>query len=215
MQLLFLILVTFAWSNLDAQEAYKWKDSSGHTIYGSKPPKNRSDYETFKTRELSSYSENKVLKRMGKSAREAKVVEKEVGNPGEWEAKPTTRSIVKKDGPAKQKFSQVDEVMLKSGEPRLSFDSEGMITSCVVEVSNETDKQVFEISVAFEFPDGSLVPASGPFDLEVGAKADFSIPSELLPLDKVLGSKVGDALEEEGGKEQALPKVIVHSLGGK
>jgi hypothetical protein len=208
MKSLLIFSLSFIATNLYAQDAYKWKDSKGRVIYGAKPPKSNSNYESFKTRGLSTYSEKKVLKGLGQKVDDSNVKTNQ--------NKPKVSSGARTVSQAvnKPKFQNVDEVMLKSGIPKVTFDNQGMITACEVEVTNSTEKQVFEISVAFELPDGKLIPASGPFDLEKGASAMFFIPNELLPLEAKLGASFGDAMEGEDSKNQALPKVIIHSLGG-
>lgn len=202
--LLILLYSTHAFS----QDAYKWKDSEGRIIYGTKPPKTNQSVESFSTRKLSTYSENKVLKSMGKEPK-AKPPEFNIEK-----ADPKTRAGFKSiNKPDRKERSNVSEVLLKSELPKLSFNDKDQISSCTVIVQNHTDSHAFEISVAFEFPDGTLIPAAGPFELESKSEAEFYIPNELLPLDKKLGQELGDLNQEDNQKNAALPKVILHSLG--
>ena len=221
---IFLILFIFE-ASLLAQEAYKWKDSQGRVVYGTKPPSSIKDpdkIESIKLRKLSTYSENRVLKHLGKEPLEkVKTPEFNISKKVENGDK-SSKSLIDQTSRDKGSVSKtrtnvtrtnVSEVMLKSEVPVISKNDKGLITACKVEIVNITDKQAFEISVAFEFPDGTLIPATGPFELDAGAKAEFFIPNELLPIEEKLGTDLGDASTGESQKNQALPKVIIHSLG--
>ena len=52
-------------------ESYSWKDSSGRTIYGTKPPKNARVIEPLQTKPISRYSSKKMLARLGWEKRSA------------------------------------------------------------------------------------------------------------------------------------------------
>lgn len=202
-------LLTLVSSFVAAQDAYKWKDSEGRTVYGSKPPKSGEHVESFTTRKLSTYSENKVLRAMGKEPK-TKGAEKSPEFNIDAAKNKGAKSISKQE---QKKRAQVTEVLLKSDLPRIEKNPEGLITLCAVMVQNPTEFHAFEISVAFEFPDGALIPAVGPFELEPQSQAEFFIPNELLPLDKKLGTDHGDVPDSEKKSNIALPKVILHSLG--
>ena len=212
MRSLFLIVLLLLSSNAHSQDAYKWKDSKGRTIYGTKPPKTKGQVESFKLRKLSTYSENKVLKRLGKVPEEKEKTPEFNISKKKGSTNKKTRALAVKENSSR---SDVSEVMLRSYVPKLKFDDDGLIASCRVDVSNETDREAFEISVAFEFPDGSLVPAAGPFEMAANSIAEFYVPNELLPIAKKLGDNLGDSNADDSTLRQALPKVIIHSLGSR
>jgi len=68
----FLIFFIFLPQNVLA-DAYSWIDNEGNKVFGTKPPANAQNVEAFKTKKLSRYSSDKVLKRLG--TREASVEE--------------------------------------------------------------------------------------------------------------------------------------------
>ncbi len=200
--MLFVLLFCSA-SVVDAQESYKWKDADGKTVYGSKPPANAKGVERFSTRKLSKYSSNQVLKRAEgtKEDQHVNVVErksekgeifqdKRIGSPVGGNK---TRSIVS---------GQL--LHLKPATAVLTLNQLGEITSCEVEVFNEGEVPAQDVSVAFEFFEGTLIPGTGSFVIAPGTKEKYSVPDTLLPL----YFSVGDLPEEEAAVPS--PRVIVH-----
>ena len=78
------------------------------------------------------------------------------------------------------------------------------VSEVKVLVKNDSPKDAFEVSVAFSYPKGKLIPAKGPFEIASGGSAEFSIPEELLPV------PIDELTEVDG---ELKPKVILHSLG--
>jgi hypothetical protein len=184
-----------------AEDSYKWKDPDGKTVYGSKPPANAREVQRFSTRKLSRYSSRKVLERAESSSDMEEQVDRESGTGEIFEdrriAPPVkvnkTRSIVS---------GQPSD--LKPLAPKIKVNQLGEITSCKVEVLNEGELSVQDVSVAFEFFDGTLIPGAGPFVIPPGGKEQYEIPEALLPL----YFSVGDL--PEGEEDIPLPQVIVH-----
>jgi len=159
------------------QDAYKWKDSSGRTIYGNKAPQSSSNVESFETRELSTYNSSKALSRMGTEEVKKSMPEE------------TTRDI-----------GGAGELELTTNDVEVSKNDEGQIVSVKVKVINNSEKDALDVSVAFKFADGQLVPAEGPFEIKAKGEAEYQIPKELLPV------------ELKAGTKDEPPKAITHGL---
>jgi hypothetical protein len=179
-----LFLLVFHSSSL-AEDSYSWVDHNGHVIYGSTPPKDAQSVKKLPTKYLSRYSSDKMLKRLG------------------WNTSKTPHSAKGE----KKDFRPAQPVTLEQGDLRIEFNEQQQITSCVVPLRNTGANNAAEISLAFDFPDGTLVPGVGPDSIAANSAADYSIPKELLPL----------TIRLEPGKEQdqnsIMPKVIIHGIG--
>jgi hypothetical protein len=196
-----ILLCNFCVSGLIlADDSFRWKDPDGKTVYGSKPPANARDVERFSTRKISRYSSSKVLERSDTTEEQEVVNNEESDSSGEVFkdkrlAPPSkgTRSIVS---------GQIPE--LRPLEPILKINKLGEIVACKVEVLNKGELPVQDVSVAFEFFDGTLIPGAGPFVIPPDGKGLYEIPEALLPL----YFSFGDVPEAE--EEIPLPQVIVH-----
>ena len=171
----------------NAQDAYKWTDKSGRVIYGNKSPK-EGNATSFKTRELSKYSSTSVLKHMGSDLPKKTMPEGSYTSKGS-KAAGDSKSI----GGAGELILDTEEVVVTKNE-------EGQFTSVKVRVINSSDKDALDVSVAFKFSDGQLVPAEGPFEVPAKDSAEYKIPDELLPV------------ELKGGSSSESPKAITHGL---
>jgi hypothetical protein len=179
-----LLLLAFQSSSL-AEDSYSWVDRNGHVFYGSTPPKDAQSVKKVPTKYLSRYSSDKMLKRLG------------------WNTSKTSHSG--KD--EKKNSPPALPATLEQGDLRIEFNEQQQVTSCTVPIRNTGTGNAAEISVAFDFSDGTLVPGVGPDSIAANSAADYSIPRELLPL----------TLHLESGKEQdqnaIMPKVIMHGVG--
>ena len=172
-----------------AQSSFSWKDSSGRTVYGSKPPKSASSVSTLKTRELSRYSSDKVLKRSR-------------GSDAGTSVSTQKKAAVSQGKPARYS-TEGEQFLAASFEKKLSkidYGENRKVTYCEAEVSNIGVRTAKDVSVAFEFSDGTLVPAVGPGSLDAGKRGSYTIPDDLLPLE----------VEPKAASEK--PEIIVHGL---
>jgi hypothetical protein len=187
---------------LYAQDSYKWVDPSGSVVYGSKPPANARLVTKFKTRELSTYSSNKVLKRADGGEVELEQLhvqseeEGEVFEEKKAKAKPPVKNF--------RTISSDSSTSLVSGKPDLQVDAIGRVVHCSVIIKNESGIGKHDVSIAFKFFDGTLVPASGAFTISPDGEEKYSIPDTLLPL----SLSVGDLPKDE--EALPLPEVIIH-----
>ncbi|MCB0323476.1 MAG: DUF4124 domain-containing protein [Bdellovibrionales bacterium] len=173
--------------------AFSWVDKNGRTVYGSTPPKAAAGVKKLNTKPLSRYSSDKVLKRLGWDEREKEAAAERSSSPSDAGA-----GLPIDAAPAK----------LEPGEPNLTFGQAGEILGCRVTVTNPGAIPAAEISIAFEFPDGTLVPAVGPSTIAANSAADYVIPDELVPFFvKVKGENPLDPAQQR-------PKVIVHGAAG-
>lgn len=184
--LLFILCLTLSFSS-SAQDAYKWTDKSGRVIYGNKSPK-EGNATSIKTRELSKYSSTGVLKHMGSSVPEKTTPD------GTYSSKGSKATSEPKS------IAGAGELILETEEVAVTKDDEGHFTSVKVKVINPNDKDALDVSVAFKFSDGQLVPAEGPFEVPSKESAEYKIPDELLPV------------ELKAGSPDELPKAITHGL---
>ena len=168
-----------------AQDSYQWTDRNGRVFYGSTPPKNAVSVTRLQTKALSRYSSDKMLHRLG------------------WKNQSTTKA----SDSTKKSVAPVHPAKLTAGEVKLDISPEGKVSSCTVPVQNSGESSANEISIAFDFPDGTLVPGVGPNTIAPNSSADYSIPSELLPLPLHL-----DKTSDEQ-KANPTPKVVVHGVG--
>jgi hypothetical protein len=199
--LLLLFSIFYSPVSTLAEDAYKWKDSDGKTVYGSKPPSNARDVQRFGTREISRYSSTRVIER----------AESMVDNPEETSEAIETGEVFKdRKSSLPPRSSKTRSIVsaqsseLKPLVPQVRFNQLNEIVSCEVEVLNEGDMSVRDVSVAFEFFDGTLIPGAGPFVISPGSSEKYVIPEALLPL----FFSVGDL--PEGGEDVPAPAVIVH-----
>jgi hypothetical protein len=178
-------------------DAYSWIDKNGNRVYGTKPPKGAGSVSTLKTRTLSRYSSTKVLQRMGHN--ESAVAASNSGS---------TPSGGENSGSPAQSSSGATDISfvaaeLKAESPKIIVNDDKKIIACTVTVANLNEFTAGEISVAFEFEDGSLIPAVGPSELLSKNSADYAIPEDFLPL----------KLEADAPDPKAQPpKVIVHGF---
>lgn len=178
---LLIIIVSLIDLPLFAQDAYKWTDKSGRVIYGNKAPKSNSKVTGISTRGLSKYNSDKVLKRMG-------------GVPPVKVSKDVATKDINKD------ISGASETVLETLEVEALQDESGAYTSVKVKVVNPGEKDALDVSVAFKFNDGQLVPAEGPFEISSKGEAEYKIPEELLPV------------EVKPSQSKEPPKAIVHGF---
>lgn len=185
------ILLTFGvLSDLSAQDAYKWKDSSGRVIYGNKAPKSAPQVEGITTRELSTYSSSKALSRMGTEEVKKSMPEGSYKSVGSKDSGDVTKNI-----------GGAGELSLETKDVEVLKNDEGFITSVKVKVVNPNERDALDVSVAFKFADGQLIPAEGPFELPAKGEGEYKIPAELLPVQLKAGTK------------DELPTAITHGLG--
>lgn len=170
-----------------AEDSYSWTDRNGHVFYGSTPPKDAQSVKKLPTKYLSRYSSDKMLKRLG------------------WNTVKTPHPTTGKE--EKKTSRSAQPAALEQADLRIEFNEQHQVTSCVIPVRNTGTTNAVEISVAFDFPDGTLVPGVGPDTIAANSAADYSIPKELLPL----------TLRAQEGKEEDqnsfTPKVIIHGVG--
>lgn len=180
-----------------AADAYSWVDNNGHTIYGTKPPKGAHSVSTLKTRKLSKYSSSRVLER---------IVHKEKNiSSTKNKDKTNTRGRLSTKSQTDSKNTQWSFVAaeLNAEKPELQLNSSGEVKDCRVFINNQNDFIAADVSVAFEFEDGALIPAVGPSEIAANSSAEFLIPDEFLPL--IIESK-------DKGKQTAAPQVISHGF---
>ncbi len=189
----YLFSLIFLLTSIDvssAQDAYKWTDKSGRVIYGNKAPKAASSVKGIKTRELSTYSSTKVLKQMGSSLPKKTMPEGTYTSKG---SKATSENRSNQLG--------VGELVLETEEVQVVKAEDGSFSSVKVQVINSNEKDALDVSVAFKFSDGQLIPAEGAFEIPAKEKAEYKIPDELLPV------------ELNANSPDELPKAITHGLG--
>ncbi len=180
-----------------AQNSYSWIEPDGNKVYGTNPPQNARNIKNLKTRELSKYSSKKLLDKISaraslKSSPELKLNEDISFLPilEDPTIKLNPKNILSKEK-FKNKIKKIEKVTnIKSREPSLEnsklvviLDEKNskIINNCKVDVTNTGGKIANEITIAFEFRDGTLIAATGPSRLEVGETRTYKMTLDLLP----------------------------------
>ncbi|HQH28373.1 MAG TPA: DUF4124 domain-containing protein, partial [Oligoflexia bacterium] len=165
-----------------AEDSYQWTDRQGRVFYGSNPPKNALSVTKLPPKALSRYSSDRMLSRLG------------------WKGQKTNS----KTQPAEKKpITPARPAALEAEEARVELDEQGQVKSCVAAVRNNGESSAVEINIAFDFPDGTLVPGVGPNSISPNSSADYAVPNELLPL------QVKAEESADGAKTAPKPRVIV------
>ena len=154
------LIIVLAYMQPAYGESYSWTDNSGRTIYGSKPPKDAGSVKRLNTKPLSRYSSKKMLGRLGYK-----------------------RSAIRKAATksSKPKAEQIPSLLLHD-DVEIKQDDAGQLLSCRVVVQNPSTEVYKDVNVAFEFLDGTLVPAVGPEEVSARSSAEYKLPAELLPM---------------------------------
>ncbi len=162
--------------------SYSWVDRRGHIIYGTKPPDGAAEVKKLNTRALSRYSSEKVLTRLG------------------WKAHAKANS-----GQGKAETLPIDSAPadLQGEGVSVKYNEQHQVIACSVQVKNAGAIPAREISVAFEFADGTLVPGVGPDGIDPDAMFEYKVPDELLPL--TIKQKKNESPEADES-----PRVIIH-----
>lgn len=162
-----------------AADAYSWINDKGKRVYGTKPPKNAESISGLKTRRLSRYSSTTVLQRTQQST----------GNKKDAES-PQQESETLSSGSSENDWGFI-AAELSHDTPRIVRSTQGDVTSAKVWVENPHEFATSEVSVAFDFSNGTLIPAIGPSKIPAKSTAEYSVPDELLPI-KLTGTLVSD-----------------------
>lgn len=171
-------------------DSYSWIDKNGKVVYGTKAPKDARSVNVLKTRKLSRYSTDKALSRMQHSAAPTAT---------------TSQTPTVRDEPKDSELVFLPAELIAS--PATVTVNEALeVEQGSVQVKNANEFAVKDISVAMEFPDGALIPAIGPAELEAGAIAEFTLPKDFMPL------KLDREKLKERQASSIKPIVIVHGF---
>ncbi len=205
-----LLVTPVAW----AETAVKWQDSSGRVFYGSNPPSSAKNVQKVPGKSFSRYSSERLLKpyrgRLATTKAAPVVRETDLPDPlpppSEGAQTEPAIPVQETQTPADTSAPEFAQP-LKQGKLVLERNDEGEITKCQVMVANTAQSSAKNVSVAFEFEDGSYIPALGADSIAAGAEASYAVPSELLPLDIKFSRNLN-------GKQptELLPKVIIDGL---
>ena len=178
-----------------AEQSFSWKDKQGRIFFGSNPPKGAKEVKKLNTKKLSRYSTKKMLKHLGWEKR-AKLAE----------SKSTTSNSPSVDEWKSDDITTGLSTNLEHNQVEYALDEKSQITSCLVSINNQHPVEISQVSVAFEFPDGTLLPGVGPDTIKASEAVEFRVPDDLLPL--VLEPEVVDQLKSD----ETFPKVISQGI---
>lgn len=159
------LMVGFPATLAFADNAFRWEDQQGTLHFGNQPPKGAKNVTPLNSKGLSKYSTKKVFK--GYGIPYAEDVPQEAIDSFDI----SDRNIAPE---------------LERGELVVKHDEQQRLTVCSLLINNKSDSTAQGISVVFEFPDGSRVPAMGPKSLAPETGAIYEIPKNLIPL-KIAG----------------------------
>lgn len=180
----FLGLVLMGQQQARAETVYSWQDGSGRTNFGSKPPADARNVQPLSSNRVSRYSSDKVISRFRLGVPDTALHEETI---------------------ALEPLAQEPEsdTALQAASPRMTQNDKKEITACSVVVKNTSTEVVANISVAFEFPDGTFVPGLGPSSIAAQQEATYEVAANQLPLAVVL--PVGS----DGDVEDIKPEVRI------
>jgi len=169
MKYLFLLFVIFFSQNTAfGQEVYSWRDNWGRVHYGSNPPANAQNKQKL-SGVVSRYSSDKLLKtRRSPSSTYAATTSKKSAS------RAAMKTDIAIDGPGNAALYKSDFTFKQ--------DQENKVIQCQVTLKNAGDGAADNLYVAFNFSDGSLIPAVGPQSIAANSEAVYSLPAEMLPL---------------------------------
>jgi hypothetical protein len=175
-----------------ADTAYKWEDSAGRTMFGSNPPPNARNVRKVIGDSFSRYSSDRLIKgNSGKKVdKAAKIDKKDIAL-----AKP------RPEMPRPAELIQ-EGVQLKKGP-------KNEVTACSVVIENTGQEIARGIQVSFEFPDGTLLQADGPAELQGGERGTFSAPHLPITLASKKDPNSGDPFALNDPRADDKPRVLV------
>ena len=194
-----------------AGDMYQWTDRNGRAVFGSRPPRGATSVKKLKTKRLSRYSSEKMLNRLGWSRNalgsaplEKRPAEsKHESKPAEDKAlenkKTDAETAIRKTGPGSPVVPAFP-TLLEHSDVIVETNRNGAIAGCTVEVNNPATSGYVDISVAFKFSNGTLVPGVGPDKIASQSFAEYKIPDTLLPID----------LDEKDSPAGNSAQVIIH-----
>lgn len=184
--IIFTNLLFVALTSTVFAQAYSWTEGD-KTVYGTNPPKSANNVKNLSTRGLSKYSSSKVLNRLGwrgsldsdLKSEDLKDLETGIIQEGDL---PAIENLPLEE--QKTENNIPSPAKLESKDMKITLDevNSKIINRCKVEVSNIGEKTADNVVVAFEFRDGTLIPASGPASIKAGESAAYKIAVDLLPL---------------------------------
>lgn len=164
-------------------ESYSWTDKEGNKFYGSNPPRGARNVEKLKGAAFSKYSASKALAPYEKQLSRARMVPEKV------EPKIADDMAPPLAAPS-----------LEQGKIALDLSPDNKVASCVVDIKNSGDAEATNVTVSFEFVDGTIIQASGPEKISGGSNAEFKVPQKQLPVTIAL---------EEGAVTVPEPSIII------
>ncbi|MBL7662403.1 DUF4124 domain-containing protein [bacterium] len=189
-----ILLITLASSSLSedrADDLYRWQDSSGQMVFGTKPPANAQKLEKLEKQTITRYSSKKLIQAYQPGPTTEPIVEKDVLLNQNLDPNSETPQEVKKTPLEEQpptEISSPDEknfdlkATLTPGKTKITHGNQNEITSCKVNVKNNSSIAANKVLVMFEFEDGTTISAAGPEKVSPNEEATYYIPPDKLPV---------------------------------
>lgn len=190
-------LAAFICPSAAAETPVRWTDGSGRIFYGAKAPTGATNVKKVEGR-YSRYSSDRLLKPY--RARTA--------------LKETAVALPKLNEPRTLPNLEISGGLVARA-PSITFSKELGITKCETVVLNPTDHPIERIAVAFEFDDGTWLPANGPELLATGAEAIYAVAENQLPV-KIHAPVATSANTNENNEQpEPKPRVVLQGQAGK
>lgn len=166
-----IILIITTCSSVSAEDVYKWTDSSGRVFFGPTPPSGAKNTTKLPKTTISRYSSKQLIEAWKPQG--SALLEEDLTTPdkGLKDAKESAVDEARHDG-----------VKLVNSKPELTVDSEGVIVSATVMITNEGTFPAENVRVTLKFQDGTLVPAVGPKTVGSKQEALFAVSTDHLPI---------------------------------
>ncbi|MCB0345631.1 MAG: DUF4124 domain-containing protein [Bdellovibrionales bacterium] len=170
-------------ADLAAAQSYSWTDNQGNKFYGSNPPRGAKNVNKLKGGSFSRYSASKALAPYQNQISRAQMAPE--------------KSMAKTEDSLGAPLAAPS---LEQGKITMDLSPENLVTSCLVDVKNSGQLDATNVTVSFEFVDGTIIQAKGPEKITGGETVQFSIPKTQLPVTVAL---------EEGALKIPEPSIIM------
>ena len=170
-------------ADLAAAQSYSWTDNQGNKFYGSNPPRGAKNVNKLKGGSFSRYSASKALAPYQNQISRAQMAPE--------------KSMAKTEDSLGAPLAAPS---LEQGKITMDLSPENLVTSCLVDVKNSGQLDATNVTVSFEFVDGTIIQAKGPEKITGGETVQFSIPQTQLPVTVAL---------EEGALKIPEPSIIM------
>lgn len=201
-----------------AETIFRWEDDSGKVSYGTKPPINALKVKEVEDKSFSKYSGVKVLNALNRANRKnfsLESVEESIPQHPTASLDPSSEGNAMKPNSNKT-INPIDAHYnndLAQENLLVEHNTKNQVILCQVIIKNNAGRPRYNVSVAFQFKDGTLVPGEGPEIILPGHAEKFSVPPQFLPITVIDGEqKRAAAVDAPDPSEKSAMKHAVKPI---